>query len=116
MTVAGEFLVCGDHPEPVFLPRSAPRPNAEHPLMPLVEQLLTTIALTVAEYLRETSAFVVLHRLADAAELILRFLAIIALSAPPASAGQTARAAQAHPCHWPRRLALLVAVKSQAKA
>lgn len=77
MTVAGGSSSAAIT-EPVVLPWSAPGPD--HPLLPLVEQLPTTIALAVAEYLRESSTLVPFQRLADAAELITRFFAIVTLS------------------------------------
>jgi len=47
---------------------------------PFIQNLPTQIALPVTEYLAETQPFIKLHRLVDAAELITRVFAIIALS------------------------------------
>jgi hypothetical protein len=79
MTLLDNFWMCGRHDPPKFLPRQTPV-VAAHPLAPLLEQLPTSLALPVAEFLREASPFVALHRLTDAAELVTRFFAIVALS------------------------------------
>jgi tetratricopeptide (TPR) repeat protein len=86
MTPAGQFWVCGHHPQPVVLPVAPTAPPA-HLLTPLVEELPTPLALPVAEYVREPNPFVALHRLTDAAELITRFFAIVALSDVHANPG-----------------------------
>src|SRR4051812_38746683 len=97
MTLVGQFWTCGAHAPPEFLPQVSPPPPT-HPLTPLLDELPTPLALPLAEWLREPFAFVALHRLTDAAELITRFLAIVALgdvvhrlgAVPPALQGELA--------------------------
>lgn len=48
--------------------------------MDLLQRLPTPLALPISEYLTEETPFIALHRLTDAAELITRFFAIVALS------------------------------------
>ena len=78
MTAVDQLWVCGRHAPPEFLPRESPAPPPL-PLSPLLDELPTPLALPLAEWLREPNPFVALHRLTDAAELITRFLAIVAL-------------------------------------
>lgn len=77
MTRVGNFVICGNHAQPISLPITE-RPA--HPFMELLERLPTPLALPISEYLGEESPFIALHRLTDAAELITRFFAIVALS------------------------------------
>ena len=81
MTRVGAFWVCGGHASPVVQPvEVAAVTPSTHALGPLVEQLPTPLALPVAEYAAASAPFVALHRLTDAAELITRFFAIVALT------------------------------------
>jgi hypothetical protein len=76
MSRVGNFFICGNHAQPISLPVTE-RPA--HPLMDLLEQLPTPLALPISEYLGEEGPFIALHRLTDAAELITRFFAIVAV-------------------------------------
>ncbi|MEZ8219368.1 NACHT domain-containing protein [Candidatus Fervidibacteria bacterium JGI MDM2 SSWTFF-3-K9] len=69
----GNFWICGDHAEPVFIP-------IEHPFSDLCASLPTPIAFVLDEFFRESNPFVALWRMVDAAEIITRFLTITVLS------------------------------------
>ena len=74
-----KFWFCPDDGERVTLTAKAAF-SASAQSNPFLQTLPTQIALPVSEYLAETQPFIKLHRLVDAAELITRFFAIIALS------------------------------------
>jgi len=76
MALVGNFWICGNHTQPIALPVGTPL--AER--IPFVDSLPTPLALPIAEYLGASNSFIALHRLTDAAELITRFFAIVALS------------------------------------
>ncbi len=69
----GNFWICGDHAEPVFIP-------IEHPFSDLCAVLPTPIAFVLDEFFRESNPFVALWRMVDAAEIITRFFTITVLS------------------------------------
>jgi len=76
MILVQDVWVCGNlkaHPNPVILPRTSSQTN------PLVEGLPTPLALLIAEYYQETQPFIKLHRMVDTAEMIARFLFIVAV-------------------------------------
>ncbi|MEJ7613448.1 MAG: AAA family ATPase [Candidatus Fervidibacter sacchari] len=69
----GNFWICGDHAEPVFIP-------IEHPFSDLCAVLPTPIAFVLDEFFRESNPFIALWRMVDAAEIITRFFTITVLS------------------------------------
>ncbi|WP_042462149.1 NACHT domain-containing protein [Neobacillus dielmonensis] len=78
MIESGGYYFCGNH-EPPFLMKKEVS-SIDHPYIPLLQKLPTPIALTLAEFFKETNPFLSLHRLTDAAEMVTRFFAIVSLS------------------------------------
>jgi hypothetical protein len=88
----GKFWVCGNHPEPVFIPvETVPSPSA-HRFSDLCAALPTPIAFVLDEFFREGNregnAFITLWRMVDAAEIISRFFTITVLSDIPRQKGE----------------------------
>ncbi|MFZ8852109.1 MAG: AAA family ATPase, partial [Armatimonadota bacterium] len=85
MVRVGKFWICGNHPEPVFVPietvpiETVPPPSV-HLFSELCAVLPTPIAFVLDEFFREGNPFVALWRMVDAAEIITRFFTITALS------------------------------------
>jgi len=72
MVRQGNFWICVDHAEPVFIPI--------HPFSDLCAVLPTPIAFVLDEFFRESKPFIALWRMVDAAEIITRFFTITVLS------------------------------------
>jgi len=81
MQQVGKFWVCGNHPQPVVIPKDTGEFLDQLPEdYRFVEKLPTPLALPISEYVLEQHPYVALHRLTDSAELITRFLAMVLLA------------------------------------
>ena len=75
----GDYYFCGQHTPPVIRPvRALFIPNLQDNPSD-VSYLPMPLALPLAAYMREHSSYIAIHRLSDVAEIVTRFLAIIAL-------------------------------------